>query len=100
MLFREKPSWREGKMLIWPERVQIYEDGSRNKINWFQGTVVDPIYNGQGQELLLIRDSDGSQPNTAMSVKARTAKNYHSGQRVGVYFPPEDIVPLDNSAHA
>jgi spermidine/putrescine transport system ATP-binding protein len=92
----DKPNWDKGKMLIWPDRIQIYEEAVPDKHNWFSGLVLDQVYNGQGLDVMLMRDSNQLSKENRILVKARTPKNFTSGQRVGVYFPPEHLVALDN----
>jgi spermidine/putrescine transport system ATP-binding protein len=99
MDFHEKPAWDIGKMLIWPDRIEIHEEArpavADESGNWFEATVYDPVFNGQGLDLHLLRSPDDSFTGGAVSVKARTSKYLTEGQRVAVRFPPENIVPLD-----
>jgi spermidine/putrescine transport system ATP-binding protein len=95
MDIEDKPKWKKGKMLIWPDRIQIHDEVILNQNNWFTGLVLDQVYNGQGLDLLLIKDSADSSLEKPTRVKARTPKSIKSGQKVGVYFPPEHLVPLD-----
>jgi spermidine/putrescine transport system ATP-binding protein len=95
----DKPSWDKGKMLIWPDRIQIHEEAKADQHNWFNGLVLDQVFNGQGLDVMLTKDSGGvSLGNPTLSVKARTPKSIQSGQKVGVYFPPEHLVPLDRNS--
>jgi spermidine/putrescine transport system ATP-binding protein len=95
----DKPNWDKGKMLIWPDRIQIYHEAKQNQHNWFSGLVLDQVFNGQGLDVMLIKDSDNNSLENPTLVKARTPLNIHSGQKVGVYFPPEYLVPLDNNSY-
>jgi spermidine/putrescine transport system ATP-binding protein len=91
----DKPNWQKGKMFIWPDRIQIHEEAAPDRNNWFSGLVLDQVFNGQGLDVMLVKDSADNSLESPTLVKARTPKNIRSGQRVGVYFPPEHLVPLD-----
>jgi spermidine/putrescine transport system ATP-binding protein len=95
MLVNDKPNWNNGKIIIWPERIQIRADAVPGENNWFSGKVMDRLFNGDGVDILLVKDSDDDVPEKPILVKAKPDFQVESGQRLGVFFPPEHLVPLD-----
>ncbi|MDR2367385.1 MAG: ABC transporter ATP-binding protein [Deltaproteobacteria bacterium] len=94
----DKPVWDEGKILIWPERIEIHEKAKTGEPNWFSCYVRDRVFNGDGLDLLLVKDAGNDSLEKPILVKARNSFDIQSGQEVGVYFPPDYLVPLENRA--
>jgi spermidine/putrescine transport system ATP-binding protein len=94
--FASKPSWEKGEILIWPERLQVSPEIGSDGTNYFTGEIRDLFYNGQGLDFMIAKEPGASSKGTPLSVKARTSSemDIRNGQKVGVYFPPDDIVPL------
>jgi spermidine/putrescine transport system ATP-binding protein len=93
---KNKPKWDKGKMFVWPEKIEIHNDSAPAGNNWFVGFVKDQVFNGEGLDLMLVKDRENDLPIEPLLVRVNTRLDVQSGQRLAVYIPPEHLVPLEN----
>ncbi|GGJ29960.1 ABC transporter ATP-binding protein [Deinococcus roseus] len=79
------PAWKDGMLVIRPERVQLCEDPPL--VNTFPSKVRDVVYRGSYLEVWLDRED----------LRVRTPPHQHLsvGQDIYVHFPAEALVPLE-----
>ncbi|MDR2387355.1 MAG: ABC transporter ATP-binding protein [Deltaproteobacteria bacterium] len=95
----DKPSWKEGKFFIWPEKVVIQTQDvpeTYQANNWFKGLVKDHVFNGQGQDVLLVKESSSNPQQIPILVKVEKDFKIEKDQKVGVHFPSKHLVALEN----
>ncbi len=92
------PQWDEGSLAIRPEHIQLGQ--ANGNPNWVQAKVREAIYRGQSLDLWL---AAGDAPDNASSdsvrvrVRTHTRDQLRPGDQVSLFFPPEDLVALDQA---
>ena len=96
---REPPVWTEGRLTIRPEHIMV-ETGPRGGANRVKAQVRETLYSGSALDLLLEPDP-GSGAESALragpvKVRTWTREPIDLGDKVSLYFPPGDLVALDD----
>lgn len=91
------PQWEVGNLAIRPERILLGEAPADNR-NWVQAQVREAIYRGQSLDVWL-SPGQNSGGDEAFRLRVRTQSKDHlrPGDQVSLFFPPEDLVALDQA---
>lgn len=87
------PMWDEGHLAIRPERI-VLGQGPADDRNWVQARVSEAIYRGQSLDVWL---SSGGDDDFRVRVRTQSKDNLRPGDQVSLFFPPEDLVALDQA---
>jgi len=86
------PRWDEGRLAIRPERIVLGEGGADG--NWVRAMEVrEAIYRGQSLDVWLTPGGRAEAPR--VRVRTHSRDSLRPGDRVSLFFPPEDLVALD-----
>jgi spermidine/putrescine transport system ATP-binding protein len=104
MMVDDNPDWDKGKMLIWPDRIEI--DQPENMIpgvpNWCLARVEERFFNGDDLDVLLVNSGtvNHSFHDGPIKVMAKAPLNTQNGQELAVKFPKEALLSLDKKSAA
>ncbi|MDR3203247.1 MAG: ABC transporter ATP-binding protein [Deltaproteobacteria bacterium] len=84
----QAPPWDKGRVAIRPEHIRMADPACSLDTNWVDAKVLETIYRGQSQDLLL-------DPGP-VRVRTTTKNHVSPGDEVILFFPPDDLVALDN----
>jgi spermidine/putrescine transport system ATP-binding protein len=89
----ETPDWEEGNLAIRPEHIRLECQMPSGSVNCVRAQVREAIYRGQSLDLWL-------DPGP-VRVRTNTRDRLGPGDQVSLFFPPDDLVALDNQpAHS
>jgi spermidine/putrescine transport system ATP-binding protein len=84
----ETPYWEEGHLAIRPEHIVLEGEIPQGSVNCVRAQVREAIYRGQSLDLWL-------DPGP-LRVRTNTRDRLGPGDQVSLFFPPDDLVALDN----
>jgi len=87
------PQWEEGRLAIRPERIVLGDGGDENWVRAME--VREAIYRGQSLDVWLTPGDRAETESPRVRVRTHSRESIRPGDRVSLFFPPEDLVALD-----
>lgn len=88
------PQWEEGRLAIRPERILLGDGGGGG--NWVRAMEVrEAIYRGQSLDVWLTPGGRAETESPRVRVRTHSRESIRPGDKVSLFFPPEDLVALD-----